>query len=238
VRYHGPVLLLDDGWTMTDPKAAFATAPRAECAIDLNVTSFGIHSVMGQDQDQHDLIFLPGQADWHYQHLCRTTGTVTIGDMRWRVDGRGGKDHSWGPRNWHAKIYLRWLIGMVDDDFGFLLTRAVGPTKQTRSGCVWQDGEFFVVDDFEMTNTYAGAPHHELRSTSVVAHRGDRTWTAIGTPQNWVPLRHRQAGADGEPALLRIVKSPTKWSIDGLPGAGMCEYHDLMIDGLPAGLHD
>ncbi|MDO8363507.1 MAG: hypothetical protein Q7V88_11470 [Actinomycetota bacterium] len=238
VRYEGPVLLLEDGWALTDPKVAFKTAPRADCRIELRVKSFGIESVMGQDQDQHHLIFLPGQADWHYQHLCRCTGTVTIGDRTFEVNGRGGKDHSWGPRNWHAKIYLRWLIGMVDDDFGFMLTRAVGPTKKTRSGCVWQDGQFHIVDDFEMRNVYADGPNYELLRTDVVIHAGDREWRATGTPQHWVPLRHRQPGPDGSEATLRIVKSPTSWIIDGHEGAGMCEYHDLMVAGVPVALDD
>lgn len=238
VRYHGPLMLLDDPWVLTEPGVAFKTAPRAEAHIDLRVTSFGLGSVMGQDQDQHHLIFLPGQASYHYQHLCRCEGTVTVGDRTFQVNGMGGKDHSWGPRNWHAKIYLRWLIGMVDDDFGFLLTRAVGPTKQTRSGCVWQDGQFFIVDDFEMHNTYADGPNFELLGTDVTIRAGARVWHATGTPQDWVPLRHRQPGPDGNEATLRIVKSPTVWTIDGRPGAGMCEYHDLMVDGVPIALDD
>ena len=117
---------------------------------------------------------------------------MTVGDLSWSVNGMGAKGHSWGPRNWHAKIYLRWLIGMVDDNFGFLLTRAVGPTRQTRSGCVWQDGQFHIVDDFTMSNVYATAPHYELQSTDVTIRGGSRTWTAHGEPQSWVPLRHRQ----------------------------------------------
>ncbi len=107
---------------------------------------------MGQDQDQHHLIFLPGQADFHYQHMTHVVGTVRLGDVVYDLDGRGGKDHSWGPRNWHAKIYLRWLTCCIDDDNGFMLTRAVGPTAETRSGFVWVDRQFRVVDGFEMVN--------------------------------------------------------------------------------------
>ena len=67
---------------------------------------------------------------------------MRCGGREWAVDGRGGKDHSWGPRNWHAKIYLRWLIASFDDHHGFMLVRAVGPTKKTRSGFVWDAGRF------------------------------------------------------------------------------------------------
>lgn len=68
--------------------------------------------------------------------------TVRVGERTWTVDGRGGKDHSWGPRNWHAKIYLRWLIAASDDNHGFMLVRAVGPTKKTRSGYLLDGGLF------------------------------------------------------------------------------------------------
>lgn len=239
VRYSGEVLLLDDAWTMTDPKRAFETAPRALAEVDLVCRSTGLETVMGSDQDHIDRIFLPGQADQHYQHLTRSTGTVRVGEQTWRiVDAGGGKDHSWGVRNWHAKIYLRWLIASIDDANGFLLVRGVGPTKQTRGGYVLDNGDFHLVDDFEMANEFASAPNFELRRVRLTIRSGKREWVAIGEPQAWLPLRHRQKNARGEEALLRIVKSPTNWIVDGRTAEGMCEYHDLMVDGRPVGLQD
>jgi hypothetical protein len=104
---------------------------------------------------------------------------------------------------------------------------------------VLDDGVFHVVDDFEMRNTYASAPNYELTGVEVQIASGDRTWSATGAPQNWLPLRHRQKNEAGEPALLRIVKSPTEWTLgDGRAAAGHCEYHDRIEDGVPVGLHD
>ena len=241
VSYRGPLLLLDDPWVLTDPRQAFASAPRQAAEIDLRVATTGLDAVMGYDQDHIDQIFLPGQADWHYQHLCWVTGTIRLGDEEFAVSGRGGKDHSWGPRNWLAKIYLRWLIAVSDDDeLGFMLVRAVGPTKRTRSGHVWEKGRFYLVDDFGMVNTYAPRPPHELLRTELVIRAGDREWTATGEPRAWVPLRHRSADEHGEPTLLRIVKSPTRWTFgDGRLGAGMSEIHDRIgTGGIPAGIED
>ena len=238
VTYHGEMFLLDP-WALVDPKAAFQASPRVTATVELDCRSEGLGSVMGFDQSHIDRIFLPGQADFHYQHLIHSTGRVTVGAQSWTVDGRGAKDHSWGPRNWHAKIYLRWLIASFDDDYGFMLVRAVGPTKQTRSGFVWNAGEFHLVDDFEMHNHYAGAPHYELKRTALKIRSGSHVWCAEGLPQAWLPLRHRQNDSQGKPALLRIVKSPTQWvTPDGRDGLGMCEYHDLMIEGRPVGLDD
>ena len=239
VSYHGAMILLTDPWRLVDPKAAFQESPRVHAEIELTTHAFGLPSVMGFDQDHIDRIFLPGQADFHYQHLIRTEGRVCVGEQAFTVNGRGGKDHSWGPRNWHAKIYLRWLIASFDDDYGFVLVRAVGQTKKTRSGYVWEEGRFHLVDDFHMQNEFAGAPHYELRRTTLEIRSGARSWSATGVPQAWLPLRHRQTDAQGKPALLRIVKSPTDWlTNDGRRGEGMCEYHDLMVDGRPVGLDD
>lgn len=238
VSYHGEVLLLDDAWVMKDPKTAFTTAPRARADIELVVHSSGLESIMGHDQDHIGLIFLPGQADFHYQNLIGVTGVVDVGGRSAKVLGRGGADHSWGPRNWHAKIYLRWIIANVDENLGLMLVRGVGPTKRTRSGFVWDQGKFHIVDDFDMKNTYAGGPHYELLKTELVIKCGSRQWSAVGTPQAWLPLRHIQTNDKGEKALLRIVKSPTSWIVNERSGAGMCEWHDLMVGDRPIGIND
>jgi hypothetical protein len=239
VRFRGELALFDDPWVLADPRRAFAESARVPADIDLACTTEGLGATMGQDQDQHHLIFLPGQADFHYQHMTHVAGTIRLGDDVHDVDGRGGKDHSWGPRNWHAKIYLRWLTCCLDDDNGFMLVRAVGPTKQTRSGFVLVSGEFRVVDGFDMDNHYAGPPHYELQRTDVTVRAGGVEWTAVGTPQNHLPLRHRQRNADGEEATLRIVKQPAEWAFaDGRTATGHLEYHDLLEDGVPVGLDE
>jgi hypothetical protein len=239
VRFAGTMSLFDDPWVLLDPKRAFTTSPKVDVDIELHCTTEGLGATMGQDQDQHHLIFLPGQADFHYQHMTHVTGTIGVGDTVHEVDGRGGKDHSWGPRNWHAKIYLRWLTCCIDDDNGFMLTRAVGPTKKTQSGFVWVDREFRVVDGYDMKNHYAGAPHYELERTEVTVRAGDAEWRLTGTPQNRLPLRHRQTDDHGNEATLRIVKQPTEWIFaDGRTATGHLEYHDLIEHGVPVGLHD
>jgi hypothetical protein len=72
---------------------------------------------MGQDQDHMQLIFLPGQADSHYQHLAHTIATVRAGDQALRPTAAVARTIR-GGRDWHAKIYLRWLTAAVDDANG------------------------------------------------------------------------------------------------------------------------
>jgi hypothetical protein len=228
VRFDGELTVLPDGWALADPGPALRSVRRVPSRIDITSTGHGLAAVMGHDQAQIDRIFVPGQADHHFQYLARTTGSVDVGDEHWPIDGYGGKDQSWGPRNWHAKQLFRWLIAAADDDFGFMLTRAVGPTKATNGGFVWDEGRFHLVDQFQAIDTFGNRPG-QLLETRVTARCGTRTWSARGRARSWIPLCHRHAMSSGEPQTLRIVKSPMTWTFeDGRAGVGMAEYHDLL----------
>ncbi len=234
VSYEGPLHVLDDAWALVEGRRAFDGASSVDARIDLTCTTAGLAATFGADQDHVGLIFVPGQADGHYQHLARTHGTITIGGRTYAVDGRGGKDHSWGPRNWHAKVAFRWLIAAFDDANGFMLTRSVSPVTQRHGGFCLVDGKLLLVDAFTTRDHTSGPPDHRLERVEVTIRSGSLTWTATGTPQAWAPLRHRQRTASGA-QVLRIVKSPTEW-VDGRGrhGTGMAEYHDLLVDGRPA----
>jgi hypothetical protein len=236
VGFRGDLAVLDDSWAMTEPKTAFRESHTMAARVDLEVTAHGLAQVLGADQAHVDRIFLPGQADWHYQHLCATVGTVQVGADRWDIAGTGARDHSWGPRHWHAKTWFRWLTCADEELDGFLLTRAVGPTERTRGGAVVEAGRFILVDDFRFDATYGPPPQWALESVTVTAVAGANEWTAVGRPEAWMPLRHRQPAEAGG-AVLRIVKSPTAWSRHGRgSAAGHCEWHDLLADGVPTGL--
>jgi hypothetical protein len=94
---------------------------------------------------------------------------------------------------------------------------------------VWERGTFYEVDDFDMRNTYNEQAPYELLSTELTIRSGQREWSATGVPEGWLPLRHRARDEHGNPALLRIVKSPTRWRFaDGRAGTGMSEIHDRL----------
>lgn len=240
IHFDGPLQVLPDPWMLAEPRGTRPPSETVECSMRIDARSCGLEAVMGADQDHIDRIFLPGQADAHYQHLAWTQGTIKVGNDVHYVRGRGAKDHSWGARNWLAKVYLRWHTCVLEDGSGFMLMRAVGPTKETRSGHVWEDGRLHLVDDFSMRNSYGPSPRHELRSVELVIRSGRRSWSAVGTPVSWLPLRHRHTKPGGRVQVLRIVKSPTDWVWgDGRAGAGAVEYHDrLDAAGVPVGLHD
>jgi hypothetical protein len=229
VRFDGSVHLLDDPWTLTAGRAAFTDRPVVDASLELECRTGGRARTFGYDQDHVDRIFVPGQATGHYQHLAHTRGVVRVGERVFEVDGRGGKDHSWGPRNWHAKRLFRWLIAAVDDSTGFMLTRSVSASTSRLGGFCLVDGRLCLVDHWQVDDTFGGPPHEELRWVVVRVRVGGEAWTVAGEPMAAIPIRHRQRDEAGGEQTLRIVKSPTEWKWeDGRTGTGMCEYHDLL----------
>lgn len=45
----------------------------------------------------------------HVDEVCTVRGTLTVGEETIEINGRGGKDHSWGVRNWFAPVAWRWF---------------------------------------------------------------------------------------------------------------------------------
>jgi hypothetical protein len=225
--------MLPDGLALAQPRRAFAEGARVSVRLSLTLSGAGLRSVLGADQSEIGRIFLPGQAEGHYQQVVSVTGAVWVGEKSWPIDGCGGRDHSWGPRDWHAKRWFRWLVGSVDPGFGFMLTRAVGPHARTAGGMVWADGRRHLVDRLVVRTEHAGS---YPVATTASFDAGGTAWTATGTPLGMVPLRHRRTLIDGRQEVLRIVKSPTRWVLsDGRVASGITEHHDLMVDGGPAG---
>jgi hypothetical protein len=55
--------------------------------------------------------------------------------------------------------------------------------------------------------------------------------TATGEVFHNVPLRHRK-----DDAIARLTEVLVRFDLGGTTGYGICEYHDLMQDGVPAGM--
>jgi hypothetical protein len=77
----------------------------------------------------------------HVDEVATVRGTLTIGDETYEIDGRGGKDHSWGVRNWFAPVAWRWFDLVSDDGPQLTLWRAAfQPGEWTSDGAVFAAG--------------------------------------------------------------------------------------------------
>jgi hypothetical protein len=239
IRYEGKVLLLDDPAQMADPKTAFANNPYAPCTVELTFTGQGRPSMFGgEPEESHEA---PGEefAKGHYEQLIEGTGTITVGDQTWTVNGCGLRDHSWGPRYWQAPWYYRWLTANVDRNFGFMASRVAkkdGPG--TRGGFVWEDGKIHLVDDVVIsTETVGDDKYHQAITATMTSSRSNKSWSFTGEVLDRIPLRNRRTDPDGNQLITRISEGMTRWTMaDGRVGYGLSEYLDQIIDALPVGL--
>jgi hypothetical protein len=234
VTYEGSVVLLDDPLEMADPKAAFTGNPHLPCTASIVYTRAS--DPIGGESDKPEKA---GEefARGHYEQLVAASGTITVGDESWTVDGFGLRDHSWGPRTWQAPYYYRWLTANAGPDFGFMGSRiARRDSDGVRAGFVWEDGQIIPCDGFEISTDWQGeASYHQgitatLRASN--APGGPKEWKITGRVLNLIPLRNRR---DGQ--VTRISEGMTEWTLaDGRVGYGLSEYLDQIEDGLPVGL--
>ena len=235
VRYDGKVVLLDEPLAMADPRAAFTENPYDEAHVDL-VYRRAADPFGGEPEESHEK---PGEefARGHYEQLVSATGTITVGDQSWEVDGFGLRDHSWGPRTWQAPWYYRWLTANVGADFGFMGSRiARRDADGTRGGFVWEDGRIHLCHDFEITTTWEGDDHYHQGIEAVLrakdAEGEPKEWRVTGRVLNLIPLRNRRDGK-----VTRISEGLTEWTLaDGRVGYGLSEYLDQIVDGEPVGI--
>ena len=232
VSYTGKVVLLDQPTDMAHPKRAFTENPYGHATVDLAYTR--VSDMFGGEPDQpHER---PGEefAKGHYEQLVRATGTITVGDESWSVDGFGLRDHSWGPRTWQAPWYYRWLTGNAGPDFGFMASRIARQDRDgTRGGFVWEDGTLHLCDHSEVRTEWAGDDQYH-RQVHALLRSGEREWRIDGEVLNLIPLRNRRDGR-----VTRISEGLTEWHVDGKPtGYGLSEYLDQIIDGAPVGIDE
>ena len=79
----------------------------------------------------------------HFESTGRVTGTVTMGDREFTVDGTFHRDHSWGPRDWEALTGHRWVIGTAGPHFSFSSAVMLGTSDIVSGGYVLRDGVRF-----------------------------------------------------------------------------------------------
>jgi hypothetical protein len=234
VTYSGDANRLAKGTDLADPKQALGSSPIVPVELTLDYHSliplYGLTGDGGGGMDGANSAIAVG----HYQGPCKVSGRVSIdGEVR-EVNGLGFRDHSWGPRRWQGPSYWRWISCLCDDDNGFVawVTKLDG-NRIPGNGMVLRDGKFAVVDRVDVSSTYGDAPHYP-ETLDVTLHTVDgASYRATGETFHNVPLRHRR-----DNQVARLAEIVVKYDFDGVEGHGIAEYHDLIEDGVPIGMHE
>ncbi len=232
-RYRGRAHLLASGVDLADPRTALSASPESDLELDLDYTNLvPVYGLDAQGQPAGGII--GGEdtiATGHYQVPCRVRGRMLLDGVEREVDALGFRDHSWGPRVWQGPRYWRWIACMCDESNGFVgwISR-IGDVRPAGKGMVLRDGTLSLVQRVGVSSEYSDPPYY-VRSMRVDMEAAGRTWTATGRVQSLVPLRNRREGV-----VARLVEAVCEFEFEGMRGHGFCEYHDIIEDGVPAGM--
>jgi hypothetical protein len=190
---------------------------------------------------RYDLVFTPDQPaymyredpqwdglfDGHIDEVGTVTGTLTVGERTYEIDGRGSKDHSWGVRDWTRPKGWRWIDILFEDGPEATLWRSTFDGENwIQDGAIYADGTAETITGFDEAITYAarepadrpatwdfrmGSGSHELRGRAEILRV--------------VPLRFPYRAADGSKRIMWNDRTNFRCEMeDGRVGFGSAEF--------------
>jgi len=239
VTYDGVVCLLADPREMADPGTAFAKDPHEPCNVDLRITAVAQPSG-GEPEWDHGEQPPAGSshefARGHTEQQMAIAGVVRVGDEQFDlVDGFGLRDHSWGPRVWQSIWWYRWITASFGR-LGIACTLRGERDEERRNVSGWVfdlerygDARVVPVRDIGLTSEYD--EEWFVARNDVVVTTDDEVYELHGDVWSSIPLRNRRDGK-----VTRLTEGMTRWWCDGRQGAGLSEYLDQVVDGVPVGI--
>ncbi len=240
VTYDGRVCVLDDPRQMAEPRTAFSENPHEPCTLDLRLVAvgrpWGGEPEWEEGDERPEIDPEKSFARGHTEQHMAVTGVVTVGDETFEItEGLGLRDHSWGPRYWQSVWWYRWLTANLGPDLGFALTvsGSEGEDGRRSHGFLYDtarygDDRWVPIRGVELTSDYDD--EWFPRSVHVTVTTDDHAYQVEGTPWSAIPLRNRRNGM-----TTRISESMTIWRCGDHTGAGLSEYLDQVVDGVPVG---
>jgi hypothetical protein len=233
MTFKGELLIVEEPDALRDPKTLFATGPRAPGHVHwIHEAESPVHGGEPIDdavQTMYGRDFSLG----HFNQHGRVRGEIRLGNERWPIDGRGWRDHSWGPRYWQAIYYYRLFIANFPNGDGFMLLKITDRNGTSRRvGVLLADGRYEEITDMDLTTEWTDK--RDPARVQIGVRTAQRKALITGKILTLAPLRNRRK-SDGGILESRIAEGFTRFAWDGLHGYGMTEYIERIEDGELAG---
>jgi len=220
--YGGKLLALAEPREMADPSRAFRDNPTLPVQIDLVHDAVGPMYGQSHDQKESDTPADQQFAKAHYEQHMHVTGSLTIDDRSYEIDGYGLRDHSWGPRHWQAIHSYEWLTMNFGPGMGAMVSvirRDETDEGVRRGGVLIRDGKMEPIVDAQIEADYEenGLYHEQVRATVTTA--AGETLEIEGDVQGFIPLRNRREGM-----VTHIGEGMTRWRVGDQTGYGLSEF--------------
>lgn len=233
MTYEGELILVEDPDALREPKTLFAEAPRVPGRASwVHEASSPIHGGWPAREDVETMYgrdFSLG----HFNQHGRTRGEIRVGDESWAIDGRGWRDHSWGPRYWQVIYFYRLFIGNFGNGDGMMLLKISDRAgRSRREGVLLVDGAYEEITDLDVMTDWT--ERQEPARVRLGVRTAARKALIEGEILTLAPLRNRRQ-AGGETMVTRIAEGYTRFSWDGREGFGMTEFIERVEDGVAVG---
>lgn len=233
MAYEGDLIIVDDPDQLREPQALFATGARLPGRVawvhEAESPVHGGEPANESVQTMYGRDFSLG----HFNQHGRVRGEIVVGDERWEIDGRGWRDHSWGPRYWQVIYYYRLFIANFDNGDGFMLLKITDQQGRVRrEGVLLVDGAYEEVIDLDVHTQWTEAK--DPKRVHIGVSTANRKALIEADIMQLAPLRNRRK-ADGETLVSRIAEGYTRFTWGDRGGFGMTEYIERIENGTLAG---
>jgi hypothetical protein len=233
MTYDGELVIVDDPDALRNPQSLFKTGPRLPGRV--HWTHEAVSPIHGGEPTSDAVPTMYGRdfSLGHFNQHGRVRGEIKVGDDSWPIDGRGWRDHSWGPRYWQAIFCYRLFIANFADGDGFMLLKITDKHGASRrQGVLLIDGCYEEIIDMDLSTDWSD--EQDPAHVRLGVRTANRKAIITGDILRLAPLRNRRE-ANGEILESRIAEGFTRFSWDGRQGYGMTEYIERIQDGTLAG---
>jgi len=157
----------------------------------------------------------------HFEQAGHWQGECVIDGQRFRVEGRGNRDKSWGPRrsdHGAGLHYWRWFSLNFGDALHLGGIRVGAGETTTQRGWLYRAGDFISLRELIVQTAYASDGLAQSRVVLLARDKQGEQHRFTGEM-----LRTARLYARGHEHLA-IVEGLTRWRHAGLEGYGICEY--------------
>jgi hypothetical protein len=233
MRFSGDLFIVADPNLLRDPGTLFASGPTQRGEVRM---AFDAESPVHGGAPTHDGVQTMYGRDFslgHFNQHGRVRGEICVGDEAFPIDGRGWRDHSWGPRYWQTIYHYRLFIANFSNGDAMMLLKISSRSGHARRvGVLLVGGEYEDITDLDVITDWSAK--QDPQRVRIGVRTANRKAVISGEILTLAPLRNRRK-AEGETLVSRIAEGFTRFEWDGREGYGMTEYIERIEDGTLAG---
>jgi hypothetical protein len=233
MTYEGALVIVEDPEGLRDPQSLFKTAPTLPGHV--HWTHEALSPIHGGEPASDAVPTMYGRdfSLGHFNQHARVRGEIKVGGETFPIDGRGWRDHSWGPRYWQAIYFYRLFVANFPNGDGFMLLKITDKSGVTRRvGALLVNGQYEEILDMDVSTQWSDKK--DPVRVDIGVRTANRKAVIAGDIITLAPLRNRRK-ANGETLESRIAEGFTRFSWDGRTGYGMTEYIERIEGGKLSG---